>query len=27
MQNNLLVITIPKLKFDSKAIKINKMEW
>ena len=26
MQNNLLVITIPKLKFDSKAIKINKME-
>ena len=27
MQNNLLVITIPKLKFDSKSIKINKMEW
>ncbi len=26
MQNNLLIITIPKLKFDSKAIKINKME-
>lgn len=26
MQSNLLVITIPKLKFDSKAIKINKME-
>lgn len=26
MQNNLLIITIPKLKFDSKTIKINKME-
>lgn len=26
MQNNLLVISIPKLKFDTKAIKINKME-
>lgn len=26
MQNNLLVITIPKLKFDTKNIKINKME-
>lgn len=26
MQNNLLIITIPKLKFDSKVIKINKME-
>lgn len=27
MQNNLLVISIPKMKFDSKVIKINKMEW
>ncbi len=26
MQNNLLVITIPKLKFDTKNIKINKVE-
>lgn len=26
MQNNLLVITIPKLKFDTKSIKINKVE-
>lgn len=26
MQNNLLVISIPKLKFDTKAIKINKVE-
>lgn len=26
MQNNLLVIAIPKLKFDTKNIKINKME-
>lgn len=26
MQNNLLVISIPKLKFDTKNIKINKME-
>lgn len=26
MQNNLLIITIPKLKFDSKNIKINKIE-
>lgn len=26
MQNNLLVINIPKLKFDTKNIKINKME-
>ncbi len=26
MQNNLLVITIPKLKFDTKTIKINKLE-
>lgn len=26
MHNNLLVITIPKLKFDSKSIKINKIE-
>lgn len=27
MQNNLLVISIPKLRFDSKNIKINKIEW
>lgn len=26
MQENLLVITIPKLKFDTKSIKINKVE-
>ncbi len=26
MQNNLLVVTIPKLKFDTKNIKINKVE-
>lgn len=26
MQNNLLVITIPKLRFDTKNIKINKLE-
>lgn len=26
MQNNLLVISVPKLKFDTKTIKINKME-
>lgn len=26
MQNNLLVISIPKLKFDTKTIKINKLE-
>lgn len=26
MQNNLLIITIPKLKFDTKSIKINKVE-
>jgi HSP20 family molecular chaperone IbpA len=26
MQNNLLVITIPKLRFDTKSIKINKIE-
>ena len=26
MQDNLLVITIPKLKFDTKSIKINKVE-
>lgn len=26
MHNNLLVITIPKLKFDTKSIKINKIE-
>jgi len=26
MQNNLLVVTIPKLKFDTKNIKINRME-
>jgi HSP20 family molecular chaperone IbpA len=27
MQLNLLIITIPKLRFDTKNIKINKMEW
>ncbi len=26
MQNNLLIVSIPKLKFDSKNIKINKVE-
>jgi len=26
MQNNLLVVNIPKLKFDTKVIKINKLE-
>ena len=26
MQNNLLIISIPKLKYDSKSIKINKIE-
>lgn len=26
MQNNLLIINIPKLKFDTKSIKINKIE-
>lgn len=27
MHNNLLIIIIPKLRFDTKTIKINKMEW
>ncbi len=27
MENNLLIISIPKMKFDSKVVKINKIEW
>ncbi len=27
MENNLLLVEIPKLKFDSKTIKIDKLEW